>query len=91
MRLQETADGYIGCGRAIQNLYYLPRLGAIDLPTLFVAGAQDMGTPPEAMKAMHEAVPGSQYTLIDPAGHLSNIENPDAFMAAVGGFLKAHG
>ncbi len=85
-----SVEGYIGCGRAIQNLYYLPRLGQIKVPTLFVAGAQDLATPPDAMKAMHEAVPGSQYALVDPAGHLSNIENPDAFMRAVGGFLKAH-
>jgi 3-oxoadipate enol-lactonase len=89
--IRETSvEGYIGCGRAIQNLYYLPRLSQIKLPTLFVAGAQDLATPPDAMKAMHEAVPGSQYALIDPAGHLSNIENPDAFMRAVGGFLQAH-
>jgi len=85
-----SVDGYIGCGRAIQNLYYLPRLGQIGVPTLFVAGAQDMATPPDAMKAMHEAVPGSQYALIDPAAHLSNMENPDAFMRAVGGFLREH-
>ncbi len=89
--IRGTSDeGYIGCGRAIQNLYYLPRLGEIGVPTLFVAGAQDMATPPDAVEAMHQAVPGSQYALIDPAGHLSNIENPDPFMAAVGGFLKAH-
>lgn len=89
--IRETSvDGYIGCGRAIQNLYYLPRLGKIGVPTLFVAGAQDMATPPDDMRAMHEAVPGSQYALIDPAAHLSNIENPDDFMRAVGGFLKAH-
>ena len=85
-----SVDGYIGCGRAIQNLYYLPRLGKIGVPTLFVAGAQDMATPPDAMKAMHEAVPGSQYALIDPAAHLSNIENQEAFMRALGGFLRAH-
>ena len=89
--IRETSvDGYIGCGRAIQNLYYLPRLGQIKVPTLFVAGAQDMATPPDAMKAMHEAVPESQYALIDPAAHLSNLENPDAFIRAVGGFLKAN-
>lgn len=85
-----SVDGYIGCGRAIQNLYYLPRLRQIKMPTLFVAGAQDVATPPDAMKAMHEAVPGSDYALIDPAGHLSNIENPDDFMRAVGGFLQMH-
>ena len=89
--IRETSvEGYIGCGRAIQNLGYLPRLGEIGLPTLFVAGAQDQATPPDAMRAMHEAVPGSGYALIDPAGHLSNLENPDPFMAAVGGFLKAN-
>ncbi len=89
--IRGTSDeGYIGCGRAIQNLYYLPRLGDISVPTLFVGGAQDMATPPDAMESMHQAVPGSQYALIDPAGHLSNIENPEPFMAAVGGFLKAN-
>ena len=81
--------GYIGCIHALQKLDLLPRLGGVTVPTLFVSGADDMATPPQAMRAMHAAVLGSQFVLIDPAGHLSNVENPDDFMAALAPFLRA--
>ena len=84
-----SLPGYIGCIRALQKLDLLPRLGGVTAPTLFVSGADDLATPPEAMRAMHGAVTGSQFVLIDPAGHLSNIENPGDFMAAVQPFLAA--
>jgi 3-oxoadipate enol-lactonase len=84
-----SLGGYIGCVRALQTLDLLPRLGGVTAPTLFVSGADDVATPPDSMRAMHEAVAGSQFVLIDPAGHLSNIENPGDFMAAVGPFLLA--
>jgi 3-oxoadipate enol-lactonase len=84
-----SLEGYIGCVRALQKLDLLPRIGGVGVPTLFVSGADDIATPPEAMRAMHDAVPGSQFTLIEPAGHLSNVENPVDFMAAIGPFLNA--
>ena len=47
--------GFIGCAKALQGLDLMPRLGRVAAPTLFLVGAQDIGTPPAAMKAMHRA------------------------------------
>ena len=84
-----SANGYIGCGRALQRLAYLPRLGEIRAPALYVVGRQDAGAPPETMRAMHERTPGSRFVEIDPGGHLSNLENPADFNRALAAFLDA--
>lgn len=80
--------GYLGCCGAIQALDYTPRLGSIAVPMLFIAGTHDMGTPAVAMREMHAQVPGSQYVELD-AAHVSNLERPDEFNAALEAFLKA--
>lgn len=83
-----SVNGYAGCAAAIQGLSYLDDLGKISgIPVLFIAGAQDAGTPPAGMEAMHANMPGSEYVLLDPAAHISNVERPDAFNAALTGFL----
>lgn len=79
--------GYVGCCQAIQALDYMPRMSEISRSTLFIAGAQDGATPPDGMRAMHAAVPGSRYVELDPAAHLSNLEQPEAFNQALRGFL----
>jgi 3-oxoadipate enol-lactonase len=83
------AQGYIGCGHALIGLDYLSRVPDIKTPTLFVAGKQDQGAPPEVMKAMHDALPGSHFAELDPAGHILNIENPKGWTDAVVPFLKS--
>jgi len=80
--------GYIGCAQAILGLNYLEDLNKITLPTLFVVGAQDGGTPPEASRAMHERVSGSHYVEIDPGSHVCNLENPTDFNTALDAFLS---
>jgi 3-oxoadipate enol-lactonase len=42
---------------------------------------------PELNRAMHARIPGSRLVLIPAAGHLSNLEQPDAFSAALLEFL----
>ena len=86
-----SVNGYAGCAAAIQGLSYLDELGKISgIPVLFIAGAQDAGTPPAGMEAMHANMPGSEYVLLDPAAHISNVERPDAFNEALSGFLARH-
>ena len=80
--------GYIGCAHAILGLDYLSQLKNINLPAIFIVGAQDGGTPPEAAQDMHKEVSGSQYVEIDPAAHVSNMENPDAFNNVLDNFLS---
>ena len=86
VRRTSTA-GYIGCAQAILELNYLDHLDQITLPTLFIVGAQDGGTPPEASQGMHDRVAGSGYVEIDPGSHVCNLENPGEFNAALDGFL----
>ena len=86
-----SVAGYAGCAAAFQKLNYLDSLDQIsDLPVLFIAGAQDAGTPPAGMQAMHENMPGSEYVLLDPAAHISNVERSADFTATLSGFLANH-
>ena len=63
-------------------------LGGISVPTLILVGEHDAVTPPAASRAMHERIPGSHLHLIPAAGHMSNLENPEAFNDHLLAFLK---
>ncbi len=64
-----------------------PDLAGISVPSLVVVGDQDTASPPEVARAMSEAIPGSTLAVLPRAGHLSNLEEPDAFNAAVAHLL----
>jgi pimeloyl-ACP methyl ester carboxylesterase len=64
-------------------------LGSIAVPTLVIVGEHDAPTPPPLSQKMAGLIPGSRLVTIPGAGHLSNLENPDAFNAAVREFLSA--
>jgi pimeloyl-ACP methyl ester carboxylesterase len=58
-------------------------LSRIDVPTVVVVGAEDELTPPADSEALHRAIRGSKLTVIPRAGHLSNLEVPDAFSTTI--------
>lgn len=64
-----------------------PGLKDIAVPTLVVVGEFDQVTPALAAANLSAQIRGSTLVHIPGAGHLSNAENPDAFNAAVRGFL----
>lgn len=64
-----------------------PDLASIASPTLVICGAEDVLTPPEEARLMAERIPGARLALIPAAGHLSNLEQPAAFNAALLDFL----
>ncbi len=64
----------------------LPTLG--DIPTLVIAGAADAITPPKGMRAMAEAIPGAEYVLVEGAGHLAPLEQPDVTTDTIARFLQ---
>ncbi len=80
--------GYAGCCHAIQKIDLTDRLGGIAVPTLVVVGDQDVGTPVEASRAIHQAIPGAQLAVIPSASHLSNLEQPETFNHLVSTFLR---
>lgn len=82
-------EGYAGCCAAIATTNTLEALKQQRSPALVIVGEQDQGTPPAAARALAQHWPGAQLVLLPDAAHLSNMEQPDAFNAAVLGFLNA--
>jgi pimeloyl-ACP methyl ester carboxylesterase len=66
-----------------------PLFGSIDVPTLFVAGMEDLVTPPDEMRVMADQVKGSRFVQIPHAGHLAPLENPMAANAAIRSFIES--
>ncbi len=66
-------------------------LREIRVPTLLVFGAEDAITPPSEGEALQRGIAGSRLVVIPGAGHLANIEAPEAFDAAVRPFLESIG
>jgi 3-oxoadipate enol-lactonase len=64
------------------------RVAAIRVPTLILCGAQDLATPPTLSEELAGSIPGAQLVMIPGAGHLSNLEKPAEFNAAVDSFLS---
>jgi 3-oxoadipate enol-lactonase len=54
-------------------------LGEIRVPTRVVVGADDKITPPSAAQALASGIPGAELHVLEQAGHLSNVEAPEAF------------
>lgn len=86
--MDNPAPGYIGALEAMkQRPDSTGDLASITVPTLVITGSDDPLIPPGASRSMHEAISGSELVEIPEAGHLSNLEAPDAFNRALEGFL----
>lgn len=81
--------GYLGSTHAVMNMATADRLAQIDVPTLVIAGELDEGTPPSMSRSIVEAVPGARLVLLPGAAHLSAIEQPKTFEAALASFIDA--
>lgn len=61
----------------------LNRLCEIKLPTLVVCGAQDSLTPVKYSEYLQKSIAGAQLRLIEHAGHMVMLEQPEAFNQAI--------
>lgn len=62
-------------------------LSTIAIPTLIICGAQDKLTPLAQSQFMHENIKGSVLKVIEGAGHVSNLEQPEEFNKHLHNFL----
>jgi 3-oxoadipate enol-lactonase len=65
-------------------------LDRIAVPTLLVFGEADTLTTPAMGQEMHSRIKGSKLVVVPKSGHLVNLEQPDAFEAALEPFLFEH-
>jgi len=61
----------------------------VNVPTLVICGTEDTVTPPALSQELAADISGATLALIEGAGHLSNIENPDVFNNALRQFLQS--
>ncbi len=59
----------------------------IRIPALILCGEHDKVTPPEQSEQMHTHIIGSEYHVIEGAGHMSNLEQPQEFNRLLKDFL----
>lgn len=83
----QRPEGWAGCAAAIAGTDFYNTTATLTLPTLCIAGSADAATPPDLVKETADLIKGSRFVLIRGAGHLPPIDRPDAFAAALDGFL----
>ena len=74
-------------GTGMNDSTLLERVGAISVPTLVVWGESDRVVTPEYGRAIARSIPGARFTEIAEAGHLPQLEAPEATWAAIDSFL----
>ena len=81
-----------GIRHAIQSLKSrpdsTPLLAAVACPTLIIVGDEDQIMNVDSVRRMHARIPGAELAVIQGAGHLSNLEQPAGFNAALFAFLN---
>ncbi|MGH9906289.1 MAG: alpha/beta fold hydrolase [Pyrinomonadaceae bacterium] len=74
-----------GMARRLDHTSLLSRIIA---PTLILVGREDALTPVADSELMHREIGGSRIQVVEGAGHVSNIEKPEKFNAAITEFLS---
>lgn len=78
-----TLGDYLACDRYDAR----PRVGAIRMPTLVVAGTEDRLTPVKYSRFLTDAIAGARLVEVADAGHFPQLEQPAAVNAAIREFL----
>jgi 3-oxoadipate enol-lactonase len=90
MIVDNSPDGAVAAlGAMRERPDSTPLLSEIGIPTLVVGGEEDSISTPEIMGAMAAKIPGARHVTIPRTGHLSNLEAPEQFNAALGEFLES--
>jgi pimeloyl-ACP methyl ester carboxylesterase len=82
---QVVANDYAAC-----NAFdVMDRVGQIAAPTLALGGTADQMTPPKYVAFLAEKIDGARLAMIEGAGHMVMLEQPDLVARHVGQFLAA--
>ncbi len=79
--------GYAGCCAAVRDMDMTSEIEHVATPSLLIAGDQDVSLPWDGHSSrLAAAIPGVRVVRL-PTAHLSNLERPRSFNAAVVDFL----
>ena len=86
--LHTNPIGYAGCCAILRDFDSRESLDKIQAPTLVIVGDADVSTPSEGHgQVLARDIPGAKEVHL-PAAHLSNLERPQSFTAALLDFLR---
>jgi 3-oxoadipate enol-lactonase len=77
------AEGYGACAEAVGEWDFRRELHRIGLAPLVLFGEADPVTPPAVQETLLAGIPGARPAIVPGAAHLANVEQPEAFAAAV--------
>jgi proline iminopeptidase len=72
---------------SLQDFDLTPRLGEIDVPTLFVTGELDEARP-DTVEGFAKLVPGARFEVIPGAGHRSISREPELYRKLLRDFMR---
>jgi 3-oxoadipate enol-lactonase len=81
-------EGYAGAAEAIAACDLAGTTRNIKLPTLVIVGDQDAATPPDAAKAMRDAIAGAELVVLPGLAHIPTVQGPDAVTGAMRPFVQ---
>lgn len=70
------SDGLTAISERVETSSSLPE---INVPVLILCGQEDLVTPVTQAKFLHDQIRNSELHIIDRAGHMSNLEQPEQF------------
>lgn len=80
---------YRWASRAVWTADYRDLLPKIAVPTLVIGGEFDQPTPPALSEELARNIPNAKCEIIQNAGHLSNLDQPEVFNRLLTEFLDA--
>ena len=90
-RLLEGTDpeGYTACAAAVCDADTDGRLHQVRVPTLVIGATHDESVPVERTQELARAIPHARLEVLQGCGHLSAVEQPEAFTDLVGDFVAS--
>ncbi len=89
--LGSDRHGYAATCATLRDTDLTDAIASISLPVLVVGGSADRATTPDLVEACARAIPHSRFVLLDGAGHIPSIEQPEALADLFGAFFTEVG
>jgi 3-oxoadipate enol-lactonase len=86
MILSTPVNGFVGCAAALADHNFRPGMKNVKNPILYMCGEKD-GHNAAVMRQMNQEFPAAKYIELPGAGHISNMDQPARFTAAMREFL----
>lgn len=81
-------DGYIATCETVRDADLTENVAGITMPVLVVVGAEDGSTPPDLVRATADRMPDARFEVIEGAGHIPSIEQPERLLELITAHFK---